>query len=135
MSRREEAQPRKLRHFIDEAWLTVPEIAPAQAQDRLARGEVDLLLDVRERDEWEQGHLAGAVHAPRGLLEWYADPSSSAAKPEITSNPRARIVVYCSGGGRSLLAARTLQRMGYPNVTSIGGGFEEWSAQGLPIAP
>lgn len=128
--------PRGLRHFIDEAWLTVPEITPGQAKGRLDRGEVDLLLDVREQEEWNDGHIPGAVHAPRGLLEWYADPVSAQARPEITAlrgADQTHIVVYCTGGGRSLLAGQTLQRMGYANVASIGGGFEAWTDQDLPV--
>ena len=137
MSHQSGNAPRNLYHFIDDAWRTVPEITPSQAKGRLDRGEIDLLLDVREREELEAGYIPGSVHAPRGLLEWYADPASAQAKPEITAlrgDATAHIAVYCTGGGRSLLAAQTLQRMGYANVTSIGGGFDDWSAQGLPVA-
>ena len=119
--------------LLAQARRAVPEITAAETRDRLERGEVDLLLDVREADEWERGHIAGAVHAPRGLLEWYADPASPYAKPALTGNRGARIVVQCATGGRSLLAAETLRKMGYPNAVNMAGGFKEWSAQGFPV--
>jgi rhodanese-related sulfurtransferase len=127
------AQPLTPAHLLEQARRTVPEITPAQARERLERGEVDLLLDVREADEWERGHIPGAVHAPRGLLEWYADPTSPYAKPALAENREARIVVQCAAGGRSLLAAQTLQTLGYSNVVNMAGGFKEWSAQGFPV--
>jgi rhodanese-related sulfurtransferase len=125
-------QPLTPAQMLEQARRTVPEITPAQARERLERGAVDLLLDVREADEWERGHIPGAVHAPRGLLEWYADPASPYAKEALTGNREARIVVQCASGGRSLLAAQTLQAMGYSNVVNMAGGFKEWSAQGFP---
>lgn len=119
--------------LLEQARDTVPEIGAAEARDLLERGEIGLLLDVREADEFAQGHIPGAVHAPRGLLEWYADPATPSAKPELTERREDRIVVQCASGGRSLLAAQTLQRMGYPNVVNMAGGFKEWSAQGFPV--
>jgi rhodanese-related sulfurtransferase len=119
--------------LLDRARRTVPEITTDQVRDRLARGEVDVLLDVREADEWERGHIPGAVHAARGLLEWYADPTTPYAKPDLCGNRDARIVVHCASGGRSLLAAETLRTMGYPHVVNMTGGFKEWSARGFPV--
>jgi len=74
-----------------------------------------------------------AVLAARGMLEWYADPTTPYAKAELTTKRDARIMVACASGGRSLLAAQTLQSMGYPNVVSMAGGFNEWSKQGFPV--
>lgn len=119
--------------MLQEARQTVPEVTAAQTKEALDRGEVAVLLDVREPNEWEQGHIPGAVHAPRGMLEWYADETTSYAKPELTANKNERIVVACAGGGRSLLAAQTLQRMGYTNVASMAGGFNDWAKQGFPV--
>ena len=127
-------QPLTPGQMLEQARRTVPEITPAEAKERLDRGEVDLLLDVREVDEWERGHIPGAVHAPRGMLEWYADPASPYAKTALAGNREARIVVQCASAGRSLLAAETLRRMGYPNVVNLAGGFKEWSARGFPVA-
>ena len=78
-------------------------------------------------------HIPGAVHASRGQLEFFADPGSDSAKPEITANHDARIIVQCEAGARSLLAAQTLKKMGYTNVTSMAGGFRDWSALGYPV--
>ena len=80
----------------------------------------DVLIDVRETDEYHAGHIPGAVFIPRGMLEF-----------KLTSTPELiprdlKIVVYCKTGGRSALAALTLQEMGYVNVKSISGGFDAW---------
>lgn len=133
MATEQSVHPLTASQMLEEARRTVPEITASQARDRLERGEMDLLLDVRETDEWERGHIPGAVHAPRGLLEWYADPSSPYAKPALTENREARIVVQCASGGCSLLVVQTLRQMGYPNVASMAGGFKEWSTRGFPV--
>lgn len=114
--------------MLAEARKVVPEVTASQAKERLDSGQVDLILDVREPNEWDKGHIPGAMLAPRGLLEWYADPASPYAKPELTKNREARIVVHCAAGARSLLAAYTLKQMGYPNVASMAGGFTDWAA-------
>lgn len=125
--------PAGAEQMLQEARQTVPEVTAAQTKEALNRGEVAVLLDVREPNEWEQGHIPGAVHAPRGMLEWYADETTSYAKPELTANKNERIVVACAGGGRSLLAAQTLQKMGYTNVSSMAGGVNDWKTQGFPV--
>lgn len=126
-------RPVTANQMLEEARKNVPEVTAAETKDRLDRGEVDLILDVREPQEWEKGHIPGAVYAVRGMLEWYADPTSPYAKSEITSNQDARIVVHCSLGGRSLLAADMMRKMGYKNVASMSGGFTDWEAKGLPV--
>ena len=80
-----------------------------------------------------EGPYPGALLAPRGMLEWYADPTTPYAKPELTTKRDARIIIACASGGRSMLAAQALKKMGYTDVVSIGGGFNEWSKQGFPI--
>ena len=119
--------------MVAEARKTMPEITAVQARQEWDQGQVALLLDVREPAEWEKGHLPGAVLAPRGMLEWYADPTTPYAKPELTTKRDAHIIVMCASGGRSLLATQTLQSMGYSDVVSMAGGFNEWSKQGFPI--
>jgi rhodanese-related sulfurtransferase len=126
-------RPVTANQMLEEARKNVAEAAAAETKDRLDRGEVDLIIDVREPQEWEKGHIPGAVHAVRGMLEWYADPTSPYAKSEITSKQDGRIVVHCSLGGRSLLAADMMRKMGYKNVASMAGGFTDWEAKGLPI--
>lgn len=88
-----------------------------------------VLVDVRETVEREQeGEIPGSVHAPRGLLEFLADPESPAYNKAL--KPEQRIVLYCGTGGRSALAAKTLFDMGYSDVASLAGGYSAWrSAQ------
>jgi rhodanese-related sulfurtransferase len=126
-------RPVTANQLLEEARKNVPEVTAAETKERLDRGEVDLIVDVREPEEWAKGHIPGAVHAVRGMLEWYADPTSPYAKREITSKQDGRVVVHCSLGGRSLLAADMLKRMGYKNVASMAGGFTDWEAKGLPV--
>ena len=118
-----------LQNFLEEAREHVPEVTVADAKRQLDAGEFDLVLDVRETSEYDDGHIAGALLIPRGLLEFKADPSR--ADPRLHSD--ARIVVHCAAGIRSLLAAHTLKQMGFNNVTSMAGGFKAWEAEGLPV--
>jgi rhodanese-related sulfurtransferase len=117
---------------IAEVRKTIPDITVSQVKEELDQGQVGLVLDVRELAEWEKGHMPGAALAPRGMLEWYADPTTPYAKPELTTKRDARIIVVCASGGRSVLAAQTLKSMGYTNVVNMTGGFNEWSKQGFP---
>lgn len=119
--------------MVAEARETTPEITVAQAREELDQGQASLLLDVREPAEWEKGHIPGALLAPRGMLEWYADPTTPYAKPELTTKRDARIIVACASGGRSMLATKTLKKMGYTNVVNMAGGFNEWSKQGFTV--
>lgn len=118
--------------MVAESRTTITEITIAQAREELDEGQASLLLDVREPAEWEKGHIPGALLAPRGMLEWYADPTTPYAKAELTTKRDARIIVACASGGRSALATETLKSMGYPNVAKMAGGFNEWSKQGFP---
>lgn len=119
--------------IVAKARKTVSEITVTQAKEELEQGHVGLVLDVREAPEWEQGHIPGSLLAPRGLLEWYADPTTPSAKAELTAKREARIIVACASGLRSLLATETLQSMGYTNVVSLAGGFTAWRKQGFPV--
>ncbi|HEX7737225.1 MAG TPA: rhodanese-like domain-containing protein [Ktedonobacteraceae bacterium] len=119
--------------LVAQARQSIPEITVVQAREELSQGHVGLLLDVREPAEWEKGHIPEAVLAPRGMLEWYADPTTPYAKAELTTKKDTRIIVACASGGRSLLAAQTLLAMGYHDVVSMAGGFNEWSKQSFPV--
>jgi rhodanese-related sulfurtransferase len=91
-----------------------------------------LLVDIREPDERARlGVIPGAVLAPRGMLEFWADATSSYHRPEFDAN--RRIILYCAGGGRSALAADTLKQMGYDNVAHLEGGFNAWKDAGQPV--
>jgi rhodanese-related sulfurtransferase len=118
--------------LLGEARRRVTEVRPGDALQLMRSGAIDVVVDVRERDEWNHGHVPGAVHAPRGMLEWFADPGSSIAHPAITGNRTGSVVTVCATGARSLLAALTLLQMGYTHVASMRGGYQEWIASGLP---
>jgi len=133
MSTQNSEQSKSASQIVAEARQTIAEIAVAQAKEELDQGQAGLVLDVREPAEWEKAHIPGALLAPRGMLEWYADPNTPYAKPELTTRREARIIVACASGGRSMLAAQTLKSMGYTNVVNMAGGFNEWSKQGFPV--
>jgi molybdopterin/thiamine biosynthesis adenylyltransferase/rhodanese-related sulfurtransferase len=100
-------------------------IEEIRAPEAAALDGEPLFLDVRERDEWDEGHLPGALHVPRGNLE-------SRVEGLVPDRDR-RIVVYCAGGSRSAFAAKTLGELGYTDVTSLAGGFTDWKRNGFPI--
>ena len=83
-----------------------------------------VFVDVRERAEHSAGAIAGAVAAPRGFLEFIADPASPMHNPALSAGKR--LVIYCASGGRSALATKTLQDMGYSQVANLTGGFQAW---------
>ena len=104
----------------------VQEVALDTAEQAIR--EADVLVDVREADEFAAGHLGGAVHISRGMLEF-----KFSANPAL--QPRdLKIVLYCKTSGRAALAAAVLHDMGYLNVQSIAGGFDAWVAAGKPVA-
>ena len=133
MSTQNSDQALSASQIVAEARKTIPDITVTLAREELDKGQAALLVDVREPAEWEKGHIPGAMLAPRGMLEWYADPSTPYAKPELTTKQDAHIIIACASGGRSILAAETLKKMGYTNVVNMAGGFNEWNKQGLPV--
>jgi rhodanese-related sulfurtransferase len=100
---------------------------PVTESEQVIR-EADVLLDVRESEEFAAGHIPGAIHASRGMLEFKLSNS-----PEL-SNRDLKIVMYCKSSGRAALAACALQDMGYMHVKSISGGFDAWASAGKPVA-
>jgi molybdopterin/thiamine biosynthesis adenylyltransferase/rhodanese-related sulfurtransferase len=116
--------PKSYVDLLREAREQVRELGPTEADLARERDPRTVLLDVRELAEWEAGYAAGAVHVAKSYIEQDVE----AAIPE-RDRP---IVVYCAGGIRSLFAAQTLQAMGYTDVVSMSGGFQQWKAQGLP---
>jgi rhodanese-related sulfurtransferase len=112
----------------------VREIPPAAVKDGVDGGKIDLVVDVREPREWQQGHVPGALNVPRGLLELKADPESPVADPALARR-EASIVVYCTKApsARSLFAAETLQEMGFANVAAMAAGLNGWREAGLPV--
>jgi sulfur-carrier protein adenylyltransferase/sulfurtransferase len=101
------------------------EIEEIGAADARERQDDALFVDVREREEWDEGIVPGAVHVPRGQLE---------SRIEGLVPDRGReLVLYCSGGSRSAFAAKALQELGYENVVSLTGGFTDWKRNGFPV--
>jgi rhodanese-related sulfurtransferase len=100
----------------------VREVSAEEAGQKQAAGAI--LIDVRERDEFERGHARGAEHLSRGVLELRIE--------QHVPDPSTPVICYCGGGSRSALAAESLQRMGYSNVASLAGGMKAWVQAGLP---
>src|SRR5262247_463509 len=113
------------REILNQAKAQIREVTVHDVQEKLNPDNGFTLLDVREADEVEQGHLKKSIFLPRGFLE---------VKVEKTLPDKTQpIVVYCAGGTRSALAAKTLQDLGYTDVYSMRGGFNEWKNNGLPF--
>jgi rhodanese-related sulfurtransferase len=119
-----------VKQLLAEANAAVPRIAPAQAKELIAKGEA-VVVDVRDALELRStGKVAGALHIPRGLLEFQADPEAPAHNKALD---RAKtVIVYCASGGRSALAGKTLKDMGYGQVLN-GGGFNDLAQAGVAI--
>lgn len=116
--------------FVKEAKQQIQNLTPAEVSEELSTGDV-VLIDIRESEELQQnGKIANSVHASRGMLEFYADPALPYHKPEFEKTKR--IILHCASGGRSALAALTLQQMGYENVAHLDGGIKAWKDAGLP---
>lgn len=120
--------PKTLEDYVSAAKAVVPEVSPQEAAALL---EDRLVLDVREPDEYAEGHMPGAVNVSRGFLEVKADPSHP-KKSEALQDRDQKVLVYCAGGIRSLLAAQTLQEMGFKDVVSMAGGYTAWTKENLP---
>jgi sulfur-carrier protein adenylyltransferase/sulfurtransferase len=112
------------RELLQQVRSEISEIDAAHARERIESGE-PVVVDVREQDEWDEGHVPGAVHVPRGHLE-----SRIERLAPDTSRP---VVVYCSAGNRSAFAAKTLTDLGYEDVVSLAGGFTDWKRNGFPV--
>ena len=112
------------RELLQQVRSEISEIDSTHARERIESGE-PVVVDVREQDEWDEGHIPGAVHIPRGHLE---------SRIERLAPDGARpVVVYCSQGNRSVFAAKTLEELGYEDVVSLAGGFTDWKRNGFPV--
>ncbi len=117
--------------MVAEAKGRVENLSPEQVAAELDAGDVTL-VDIREDNErLQSGALPGAVRAPRGMLEFWADPTSAYHREEF--DPARRTILYCASGGRSALAADTLQGMGYANVAHLDGGIKAWKEGGRQV--
>ncbi len=116
--------------MVEEADEAVESLSVAEFRDELDAGE-SIPVDIRDiREVWIEGSIPDAEHAPRGMIEFWADPETDYYKPFF--DPANRYVLYCNEGGRSALAARDLRAMGYPDVAHLEGGFTAWQAADAP---
>jgi rhodanese-related sulfurtransferase len=110
--------------LVQDAKQRVKETNVPDVQRRIDAGEKLILVDVREDNEWAKGHLPGAVHLGKGVIERDIE--------QQVPDAGAKLVLYCGGGFRSALVADNLQKMGYSNVESMDGGWRAWTEAGLP---
>jgi rhodanese-related sulfurtransferase len=117
--------------LVAEAKTRIENVTTDQLRKEMQKGGVQVLdiRDVRERQKL--GWIPGSLHVPRGMLEFWLDPTSPYYSGKV--DPEKRIILYCAGGGRSVLAADVLREMGFPNVANFETGFNSWKAAGLPI--
>jgi rhodanese-related sulfurtransferase len=110
---------------VDDAKSRVREVSVADTQARLRENGEAKLIDVREDNEWEAAHAAGAIHLGKGIIERDIETT--------VPDKNTELILYCGGGYRSALAADALQRMGYTNVFSMAGGWKAWKESGAKI--
>ncbi|HLL40238.1 MAG TPA: rhodanese-like domain-containing protein [Rubrobacteraceae bacterium] len=126
-----ESQPKAAAQMVADAKGHIENLTPEQVASELDREDV-ILIDIREDNERVQnGVIPNSVPAPRGMLEFWADPTSAYHREEF--DPSRRTILYCASGGRSALATDTLQGMGYENVAHLDGGIKAWKEGGHPI--
>jgi rhodanese-related sulfurtransferase len=125
------SETRTAAQLVAAAKTRIENLTPLQVAAELAAGR-PLLVDLREPEERAQhGIIPGAVAAPRGMLEFYADPASPYHRAGF--DPEQRTILYCASGGRSALAAEALGQLGYRSVAHLDGGFKAWSADGRDV--
>ena len=117
------AEPARFEKLVAETKKNITEISPQDVAAKSKSGKA-VIVDVREKDEWDEGHIPNATHLSRGTIELDIEEKI----PDLNQ----MIICHCGGGGRSALAAESLQKMGYNNVRSMAGGFKAWKAAGLP---
>lgn len=110
--------------LVDESRVRIKETNVAKVKARLDAGEKFTLVDVREDNEWARGHIPGAVHLGRGIIERDIE--------QRFPDKSVELVLYCGGGYRSAMSADNLQKMGYTNVSSMDGGWRGWNEAGFP---
>src|SRR3989475_8491818 len=114
-----------LKEMLAEARQVVPEEGPAEVARRLETGDKLVIIDVRDPDEYRDGHIEAASNISRGFLEFRIGTA--------VSDPSVPIVLYCQTGLRSVLAAKALKELGYQTVINLKGGFQKWAQSGLPV--
>ena len=116
--------------FVAKAKATIKECTVSEVKDCIDSDT--LLLDIQEPDEYARGHIPGAIHVPRGMLEFQIMKTLEHIGVRASASD-ADMVLYCGTGGRSALAAKSLDDMGFRNVRSMDGGIVAWNEAGLPV--
>jgi rhodanese-related sulfurtransferase len=117
--------------MVDEAKQHIENLSVEQVREEMESGSA-VVVDIRDiRELLMKGKVPGAVHAPRGMLEFWVDPASEYYRDVF--QPEKRYILYCAGGGRSALAAATMREMGYADVAHMEAGFDGWEAEGGEI--
>ena len=111
--------------LVEDAKSRVKETNAQDVMKRIEKGEKLNLVDVREESEWAKGHLPGATHMGKGVIERDIE--------KAIPDKNAEIILYCGGGFRSALSADNLQKMGYKKVVSMDGGWRDWTERGYPV--
>ena len=119
------AEHARFEKLVTEAKKKIAEISPTEAAEKSKSGG-GVIIDVREKDEWDEEHIPDAIHMSRGTIELGIE--------EKVPDTNTMVICHCGGGGRSALAAESLQRMGYKNVRSMAGGFKAWKGAGFATA-
>jgi rhodanese-related sulfurtransferase len=118
------AEHKGFQDLVADAKKKITEISPTDAAAKSKSSSDAVIVDVREKDEFDESHIPDAVHMSCGVVELEVE--------EKFPDRNTTIICHCGGGGRSALAAESLQKMGYKNVRSMAGGFRAWKAAGLP---
>jgi len=111
--------------LAEQAKQHIREIDMTEVQQKLYRGHPCRVIDVREDSEWAEGHIPGAIHIGKGVIERDIE--------QVVPDVQTELILYCGGGSRSALAAEALQKMGYENVWSMNGGLKAWRQAELPV--
>ncbi len=117
--------PNRFVSLVEECKKHIKETNVDAVRYRQLEGESLYLIDVREDSEWENGHLPGAIHLGKGVIERDIE--------RVIPDTGAELLLYCGGGYRSALAAYNLKKMGYTNAVSVDGGFKAWLDKGFPL--
>lgn len=122
--------PRTVEQLVEEARHRIRNATPDEVAGAVLSGKL-VVVDVRESDEFESGHISGAINIPRGWLEFKADRTCPAYDERLERDKP--ILVYCPFGGRSALATAALKELGYANVMNLAGGLDAWTRSGYPV--
>ncbi len=111
-------------YFVKKAATIIKQVTPEKAKEMIDKGGI-IIIDVRTTREYRKGTIPGALHIPRGLLEFKIT--------KAVKDPNQKILIFCAKGGRGALATKTLMDMGYKNVYNLKGGIKAWKAAGYPV--